>query len=99
MLSFSELLSRDSDTAPSDDSACKKFLDAMQVQYDKSRGGATRRREQACAILWAQVHRDDPDPPFSTLSDAQQRQVLDALGLDAAAPGRHADQEKAQPPS
>ena len=42
-----------------------------------------RRREQACAILWAQVHKDDPDPSFSALSDAQQRQLIDALGLDA----------------
>ena len=85
MLSFSELLSRDSDTALSDDSSCKKFLNAMQVKNDKGRGAVNRRREQACAILWAQVHKDDPDPPFSALSDAQQRQLIDALGLDAAA--------------
>ena len=85
VLSFTELLSRDSDTAPPNDSACKKFLDTMQVKYDEGCEAKDPRREQACAILWAQVHRDDPDPPFSALSDAQRRQLVDALGLDAAA--------------
>ena len=84
VLSFPDLLSRDSDTVPPDDSASKKFLDAMQVKYDNSRGAKELRRAQASAILWAQVHKDDPGPPFCALPDEQRRQLVAALGLDAA---------------
>jgi hypothetical protein len=56
-LSFPELLSRDSDTVPPDDSASKKFLDAMQVKYDNGRGAKELRRAQACAILTGRLHR------------------------------------------
>ena len=83
-LSFSELLSRDSDTAPPQDDACKKFLASMQVPFDGARNAKDTRREQACAILWTQLHKDDPAPVFTTLPDAQRRQLTDALGLDPA---------------
>jgi hypothetical protein len=42
---------------------------------------AVSRRAPSCGLR----HKDDPDPLFSALSYAQRRQLVDALGLDAAA--------------
>ena len=56
----------------------------MKAQFDGGRSAKDARREQACAILWAQVHKDDPAPAFSALPDAQRRQLVDTLGLDAS---------------
>ena len=56
----------------------------MLVKFAKGSNSKEPRREQACAILWAQVHKDDPGPPLYALSDTQRRQLVNVLCLDTA---------------
>ena len=56
----------------------------MLVKFSKGRDAKDPCREQACAILWAQVHKVDPGPPLYALSDTQRRQLVNVLCLDTA---------------
>ena len=81
--SFAELLERDTTTpAPASARACTDFLIKNHATFDDNRGQHASRLELACAILWVQAHRGDPDRALCGLSDAQRRSLLHGLDLD-----------------